>query len=226
VKLSRLVDSATTYGSLVVLDAYQTIAITAEIKRSIRNCEYLIADLVDESSQIKTDEDVALSYNEAINYLKDFDTEPKPVNVEKQPPFAEPLFRTKRNSAAQATCDANGNTTIDFELSEERYVAGGFMLIENAQFGDYVVAQLVDADEDAIPEAYRAALCESWPIVAEYISKEWIHYVGNTYTLHKINTKPLNAKIAQGLYLRVKYYAVNSGSQRKILTTYDLTKKL
>jgi hypothetical protein len=181
--------------------------------------------LVGGDTQVTTDEDEALSYNEAINYLKDFDTEPKPVNVEKSPPFAEPLFRTKRDSSAEGTCDKNDSVTIDYRLLVEKYCAGGFLVIKNAQFKDWVKAQVYDKDE-VIPEPYREALCENWPVVAEYITKEWIKFKGDEHTIHEIKTKPLNAKISAGLYLRVVYNASDSGIQREIITTYDLTVKL
>jgi len=147
------------------------------------------------------------------------------VAIEKTPPFAEPLYRTKHASAAKATCAANASQTIDYQLTSERYCSGGFMVVKNGQYEDWVKAQVYDKD-GVIPSEYRASLCENWPVVAEYITKEWIKYLGQTYTVHEINTEPLNAKISAGLYLRVQYNAANSGSTREILTSYDLTKKL
>jgi len=153
-----------------------------------------------------------------------------PVEVTSLPepqPFAVPAYRTKRAATASlATCAANASATIDYLLTAERYVTGGKLIVENAVLGDYITAEVYDTDS-VIPSPYRAAMCEAWPSVGKYIEKEWIDTSGGGSTFsHEINTYPLNAKITAGLYLRVTYNAVNSGSTRNIAVNYYLTKKL
>lgn len=150
-----------------------------------------------------------------------------PVNasVIETPPFAVPSYRTKFDATSSIiTIPVNTPTTIDYQLTEERYVSGGEALITDAQFGDYVTAEINDKD-GVIPQAYRAALCESHPTVANYIKKMWVPCCSTT-TKIVINTYPLNAKVTAGLYLRVTYYPTNTGVDRKLGMTYYLTKKL
>jgi hypothetical protein len=146
--------------------------------------------------------------------------------IESTPPFAQPTYRTKRNATSSLiTIAANSHEHVDFRLTAERYVSGGCIIVDGAEFGDYAEAEVVDADS-VIPEAYRAALCENWPTVAKYIEKEWIEVNKGGITRHKIDTYPLNAKITAGLYLRVTYYTTSTGSSRSVGVNYYLTKKL
>jgi hypothetical protein len=125
----------------------------------------------------------------------------------------------------KTTCPINDDTDIDYQLTAERYVKGGCLIVKNAEFGDYIVASVYDKDS-VILEQYRATLCENWPVVSTYVEKEFIEYKGETYTVHKLNTAPLSAKISAGLYLRVGYNATDSGSAREVLLNYDMTKAL
>jgi hypothetical protein len=157
---------------------------------------------------------------------------PQNTVVASTPPFAQPTFRTKRNATGDIITVAPGaDEEVQFMLASERYVSGGSLVIENAEFGDYVVAEVEDVD-GVIPAPYRAALCENWPVVATYIEKEYIEVSTpgsvqtGAITVHKIQTAPLNAKITAGLYLCIHYYSVNSGLNRKLAVNYHLTKKL
>ena len=153
---------------------------------------------------------------------------PNAVSVVSQPdppPFAQPTYRTKLNATADLLTVAPGaNQDIQFKLTQERYVTGGAIIVKGAQLGDYVTAEVEDID-GLIPAPYRAALCESWPIISTYIEKQWVEVQGE-YTVMKINTYPLNAKISAGLYLCVHYYAAAGGSDRTVGVNYSLTKKL
>jgi hypothetical protein len=147
-------------------------------------------------------------------------------------PFATPSYRTKRNATTSTvTIAPNGNQDVQFHLTSERYVSGGDLIIENAEFGDYITAEVEDID-GLIPVPYRAATCEAWPVISSYIEKEFvkINVAGSVQagavTIHSIDTYPLNAKITAGLYLCIHYYAVNKGLDRKIAVNYHLTKKL
>lgn len=149
-------------------------------------------------------------------------------------PFCQPTYRTKRAATSgliSVPVNSSAGVGIIYKLTSERYASGGVLIVENAELGDYLVATVTDYD-GVIPEAYRSALCEAWPIVATYIEKEFIE-VGVPGTIqagsisrHRIDTAPLNAKITTGLYLTVRYYSVNSGLTRRMGVNYLLTKKL
>jgi len=148
---------------------------------------------------------------------------PALIGIQEQVPFAKPDFRTKRSKTSSIiTVAVNTTEDIDYLLTEERYVSGGAIIYNSAEMGDYITASVYDKD-GIIPEAYRTALCESWPVVAQYIVGEWIPKGDCIYT---IDTYPLNAKVTAGLYLRVSYTAINSGAERKVGINYFLTKKI
>jgi hypothetical protein len=156
------------------------------------------------------------------------ENEVKSVTIQTLPepqPFATPTYRTKLNATTTTiTIAPNSDEDIQFKLLAERYVTGGSLIIKNAQLGDYITAEVEDVD-GIIPEAYRTALCEAWPVISTYIEKHWVEVQGE-YSIMKINTYPLNAKITAGLYLCLHYYAINSGVDREIAVNYHLTKKL
>lgn len=142
--------------------------------------------------------------------------------VSELPPYARPDYRTKMDSTPDIIdVEPNTESHIDYKLTEERYVSGGEIVITGAVMGDHVSASIYDKDS-VIPTAYRTALCENHPIVAEYIKKMWIDPNGKNI----IDTRPLNAKITANLYLRITLHTVNSGSTRKVGINYFLTKKL
>lgn len=141
-------------------------------------------------------------------------------------PYAIPIFRTKRNAIDSVkTCPPNTTTAINFQLPSELHAHGGCLIIKNAELGDYVYAEVKDVD-GIIPSPYRTALCESWPVVAQYIPKEFIEISNGAYTVQKIDTSPLIAKITAGLYLTISYVAVNAGTDRLVAINYYLDKKL
>lgn len=138
-------------------------------------------------------------------------------------PFAKPEFRTKRSKTSGLVTIAPGESqNIDFLLTEELYTSGGALVFDGAELGDYVTASVYDKD-GIVPAPYRPVLAEAWPVMGAYILGEWIQKGSGR---HEINTYPLNAKITPGLYLRVTYTAVNSGSNRTVGVNYYLTKKL
>lgn len=140
--------------------------------------------------------------------------------------FAAPDCRTKRDkTTAIETIVKNSSKDLDYLLTAERYVSGGVLIVENPEFGDYITAYVCDKD-GIIPEAYRDLLCENHPVVAEYVEGEWIEMSEAMYVIHEISTKPLNAKVTPGLYLRVTYHTVDVGIDRRVAINYDMTKKL
>lgn len=146
-------------------------------------------------------------------------------------PFAQPTYRTKRDATDILTIAKNTSAVMDFLLTEERYISGGELVVENAEFGDYITASVYDVDS-VIPAPYRAALCEAWPVVATYLIKRYISVrtpgsvVAGSVSENTINTYPLNARITAGIYLRFTYFAVDAGLTRRCIVNYHLTKKL
>lgn len=148
------------------------------------------------------------------------------VDITSQPPFAEPLYRTKRSrTAALSVIPAGQSAAIDFMLTKDLYISGGCVVATGAQIGDYVTAEVYDKNS-VIPAPYRAVLCESWPSVARYIDGEWVQANPSGVTVHDINTYPLNAKLTAGLWLRLTYFASATGSDRTVGVNYYLTQKL
>lgn len=153
---------------------------------------------------------------------------PQAVQVTSLPdpaPFAQPLYRTKRDGdSSWTTCAENSITDKDFQLTQERYVAGGEVILKDVKEGDWLSAEVRDVN-GVIPAQYRAALCEAHPVVAAYIIRMWLEPKDGYQTV-KIDTSPLNAKISAGLYLRISYHASAIAGDRKMVTNYYLTKKL
>lgn len=140
-------------------------------------------------------------------------------------PFAAPDYRTKHDATSSLVTIQPGETkAIDHLLPEERYVSGGCLIVDGAQLGDYISAEIMDT-LSIIPAPYRAATCENWPTVATYIIKEWVEATGGVVK-HRVDTYPLNAKISQGLCLRITYHASQAGNNRTACVNYYLTKKL
>lgn len=141
--------------------------------------------------------------------------------------YATPTHRTKFHStSAIATCPVNVSTNIDWVIPYELYLYGGEMIVENAELGDYLSAEVNDVDS-IIPSPYRAALCEAWPTVAAYNIKRWIRPKDSTgFSFLTIDTRPLIAKVTAALYLRITYHAINTGADRNVAVNYFTLKKL
>lgn len=145
------------------------------------------------------------------------------VSQPEQQPFAAPTFRTKWDATPDTvTMEANSTQTIDYILPEERYVHGGEILYSGSKLGDWVSASIVDS-QGLIPEPYRAALAEDYPTIATYITR---HYIPEGVGFQNIQTYPLNAKVTQGLVLRVTIRTCAKSGTREFGINYYLTKKL
>jgi hypothetical protein len=142
-------------------------------------------------------------------------------------PFAEPTHRTKRDAtAAVMTCAVDSATTVDYLLTEERYVSGGVMLVKNYEFGDYISAEIHDKD-GIIPVPYRPAVAENYPTIAKYVIKEFVEpHNQSGFGRAFIDTRPLSAKVSAGLYLRVTYHSTSTGTAREVVINYHTAKKL
>jgi hypothetical protein len=165
------------------------------------------------------------NFVQALDFLKGSIISSKITDMVDPHPFAQPLYRTKRmKTSAIATVAPGATNEILFQLPSELYTNGGCMIVENAKIGDYIYAEVEDVDS-LIPAPYRAALCEAWPVVGQYIIGEWVEVQGQ-YSVHKINTAPLIAKITPGLYLSMHYVASSEGVDRKVAVNYYMNKKL
>lgn len=161
----------------------------------------------------------------SISIESTFDPDPKTVTISETPPFAVPTFRTKWNAASDiVTVNENSEAVIDLTTVDEIYCHGGEVLFEDVKFGDWIEAFIIDDElNPVIPEPYRETLAEAWPIIATYIIK---FYMSSGSGLKTINTYPLNAKITQGLKLRLKIHTCSEVGTRKFAANYFLTKKL
>lgn len=177
---------------------------------------YCIVDKLDGSVE-------QAEYEEDFRSLKKQIQDESQVVISEQAPFSAPTFRTKRDATpGLITLQENATESVDYTLTEERYVHGGEIVYTGIKIGDWISASIVD-DNGVIPAPYRAILCEAWPIVATYIYK---HYVPEGSGYQSIQTYPLNAKITEGLKLRVTVNTCSTIGERKIGMNYYLTKKL
>jgi hypothetical protein len=140
-------------------------------------------------------------------------------------PFAQPQYRTKNQAtSAIASVNAGESGVISMQLAAEKFASGGSLIVKNAEFGDYVTAEVKDISS-LIPAAYRAATCEAWPVVNTYVEKMWIAPKG-VVTEISLDTYPLNAKIPAGMHLCITYHSAAAGSARDIVVNYNMQRKL
>ena len=189
-----------------------------------QSSDKVIADLSSGALLIGTASGYKSTPAQAVSFLLE-----TALEITKQPdpsPFATPTYRTKLNATAEVlTCEPGSTAEVLFQMTTERYASGGTLLVKNPEFGDYIYAEVED-ENGIIPAPYRAALCEAHPVVAMYIEKQWVEIDGSGYTIQKIDTRPLTAKISAGLFLSLHYVAVNEGVARQVLVNYALAKKL
>lgn len=213
-------------GKVIVPDEEYTIP---DIQRlSIAQNDTILLKISNGLLKVGSDIEYFTSISTQLDWLKSNSNEPKDVTITSQPDpiaFAQPTHRTKRNGdAAWTTASADSTTHSDYLITEERYVTGGGIILKNVKQGDYLKAEVRDID-GVIPEAYRSALCESHPTVAEYVIKRWLK-PDDGYQEIIVDTYPLNAKISAGLYLRVSLVTSAEAGDREFVVNYHLTKKL
>lgn len=230
IKIKNNTESTITYAGQEILSGeYYQIQNETELSQFLKTT--LLSDINPSVNNpvisMVNDGESDLSYEDGQNWLLDLHV--KSVTVQESPPFAKPDYRTKfSKTAAIENAPKNDSTNIDFQLTKELYIFGGEGVVKNAEYGDYITAEIYDKDS-VIPEAYRASLCEDWPTVAEYADL-WIMVTdlpsNNPFTKIHMNTYPLIAKISAGLYLRITYHAIDAGETRQIAMNYFLDKKL
>lgn len=211
------------WGGIIIQPNTTYTSASVEEDKKFGNDSSFITDLSAGKAQVIDNGIIITDIATALGLLR---KEINYVYVKETPPFAEPLYRTKRDKTSQWTvCPANQSTVLDFQLTADRYVTGGKIIYKNSKEGDYITAEIHDTN-GVIPAPYRAALCEAWPTVAQYINN-WVEPTElDKYGSEKIDTYPLNAKISAGLFLRVTYHSSAVEGDRKVAVNYNLTKKL
>ena len=222
-KIKNLTGSVTTlHGHEFAVD--EIYQIPDNIRISWATSDSVLSAIYDEDFEVHSDEGAISGLSNQLDWLKTYI--PKTVDIASTPPFSEPTHRTKFTGCSEITSVASNNSeNIDYQVTAERYVYGGSLIVENAEVGDYISACIYDKDS-VIPEAYRSTLCEAWPIVATYVEKHFVPANGTSHTHEQICTYPLNAKITAGLYMRLTYNAIDSGSARGVGVNYKMVKKL
>ena len=222
-KIKNLTGSVTTlHGHEFAVDEVYTIQDSVRV--SWATDDDVIEELVHTNFEIHDESGTVSGLSNQIDWLKNY--MPSHVNIDSQPPFAEPTHRTKFTAAASiATVAADDTEHIDYQVTAERHVYGGSLIVKNAEVGDAISACIYDKDS-VIPSAYRSALCEDWPTVATYIEKHFVPANGTCNTYDEICTYPLNAKITAGLYMRITYTSTSEGSARKVGVNYKMVKEL
>ena len=207
----------------IILEMEQTYRIQDSERVGWMESDEVLSWLTNGQIAIGNDIEFFTSISDSIDWLKNKNRQT--VEVAKQTPYAEPLYKTKNNAVPEVAVVApNSQANIDLFLTEERYISGGEIIIYDALPGDWIQAQVVD-----INKILPLQIKENDLVVSEYISRRWIA-ANKTFdipTVAKIDTRPLNARIIAGLALRVVYHADGGGeSPRKVFVNYDMSKKL
>jgi hypothetical protein len=172
---------------------------------------------------VNSDHEILL---ESVAIDESFDVSGNFVEVVKLPesqPFSAPTFRTKRDSSETILEMIESETKeIILEINEERFIHGGEIVFVGSKIGDYFEAEVCDPN-GVIPEDIRSTICENWPIVTKYVNRQWLP---DGSGLLQVVTKPLNAKIPQGLFLKILFKTCQKLGQREFGVNYYLTKKL
>jgi len=143
-----------------------------------------------------------------------------------QPPFGDPDYRTRWDAKeGEITCTADSSVSADFQLTALRSSFGGDIVGTGFELGDWITACIYDKDS-VIPEAYRAATCEAWPVVKTYIYRQYLPANGAGLTVFDMDTKPLVAELSVGLYIRTTLNTVDAGNTRKFYCNFKLLEKL
>ena len=109
------------------------------------------------------------------------------------------------------TATKNTTTDLDFKITgASEYVQGGQILFQNAAWGDYITAQVVDVDNVL---GYGAGT-----VLNTYIKKRYIHP-----DLKKSELEvPYAGLVPQNTYLRIKYTSVGTSTDVDVAVNYSL----
>lgn len=110
--------------------------------------------------------------------------------------FASPDFQFQGDCAA-AVIPAGGTGVIDYKMPKTLYIDGAMVLTQNAAFGDFVTAIVVDRDNVL---GYGAGL-----VLAQYVVKWWVDPGGSM----QVRT-PYAGKVPAGIVMRLAYNSVGA----------------
>lgn len=120
-----------------------------------------------------------------------------------------------RGTGISGTATANTTTNIDYQLTEDRIITGGFLILQNHQFGDYVSFQVVDKDNIL---GYGAGT-----VLNEFMTN-W--YVASDTQIQKGTEASYPAKVFQGLYLRIIYHSTALLGNVNVRANFNMHKVL
>lgn len=113
----------------------------------------------------------------------------------------------------KATAAKNSTTNIDFKVTVDNiFINGGLILYKNANWGDYITAQVVDIDNVL---GYGANL-----VLQEYITKWYVHPDDKELKI----LLDYAGKIPINTYLRIKYTSTGVVTDVDIAVNYALHK--
>lgn len=109
------------------------------------------------------------------------------------------------------TATKNTTTDLDFKVTgAKEYVQGGQILFQDANWGDYITAQVVDVDNVL---GYGAGT-----VLNEYIKKR---YISPTMGHSELEV-PYAGLVPQNTYLRIKYISTGTSTDVKVAVNYSL----
>jgi hypothetical protein len=112
-------------------------------------------------------------------------------------PFTDASGFRFRGSSFSGSCSANSTADIDFQITQERYINGGRLLVNNIGNDDKMTFQVVDKDNIL---GYGANA-----VLDEFIKDYFIPTTGNLEV-----RLDYPARIIAGLYLRLKYTSTHA----------------
>ena len=181
------------------------------------NSSQTIQLLADESLILELNDVEVSDLNKAVNILKSkLVTIDQPKDSENYPvlklhAFSDAVGFRFRGVSFSTTADANTTHTFDYELTEERWINGGRLLIDNIGEDDQVTFEVVDKDN-----IFGFGINT---VLDRFIDEFFIPQDGN---LEVALSYP--ARLIQGLYLRMKYTSTHA-SGCKIKCNLYLHKK-
>lgn len=121
--------------------------------------------------------------------------------ISKQAAFANSEGMRFRGVSFGGIAINSSSTDIDFKITEERYINGGFLVLKDQSFGDTFTFQIVDIDNIT---GYGAGV-----ILDQFITN---YYVNVSSSMQNEILLDYPAKIIAGLYLRLKYNSVGTNN--------------
>ena len=105
----------------------------------------------------------------------------------------------------------NSSTNLDLKITgDNEYVQGGHLLYQNANWGDYIIAQVVDKD--------NVLGYGSNTVLNEYIHKRYVHPALNTSKLEV----PYAGMVPVNTYLRVIYISTGTTVDVDVAVNYTM----